>query len=283
MRDTGPVMGVPPRSHYAVYFISERNYFFHRHTHHDFCDLMLVQSGTVRHELNAAEYQLQVGDLELVRQGDTHQLSGSNVKMISMAFPQAIIEGLIADDEAVARRSSYRRLVEAKRLHAHIPKAERPRLVAMMRQLLLARETAYGLAVFRRLFYEILLDYLMPAVPKTITDRTLPDWLVSCLDRLDREPERNWTLDDITRLCGRCREHVIRSFRRYLDRTPSEILNDHRLNQAERLLSFTTMQITDVARESGFQNLSYFNRLFHKRHRMPPRKYREQNRSFLPA
>ena len=43
-----------------------------------------------------------------------------------------------------------------------------------------------------------------------------------------------------------------------------------------RLLVSSESSILDIAAESGFDNLSYFNRMFKKRFGMTPREYRKK-------
>ena len=53
-------------------------------------------------------------------------------------------------------------------------------------------------------------------------------------------------------------------------------LNDHRLNLAAELLRITDATVLDIAGRVGFDNLSYFNRLFKRRYGMTPREYRSK-------
>lgn len=47
-----------------------------------------------------------------------------------------------------------------------------------------------------------------------------------------------------------------------------------RLKKAEALLVDSNKKIIDIAMECGFGNISYFNRVFQKRHGMTPKSYR---------
>ena len=54
-----------------------------------------------------------------------------------------------------------------------------------------------------------------------------------------------------------------------------EYLNEYRLTMASRLLLSSDASILDIANEVGFDNLSYFNRLFKKRFLTTPSNYRK--------
>lgn len=53
-----------------------------------------------------------------------------------------------------------------------------------------------------------------------------------------------------------------------------EYLNGYRLTMAERLLRSSDLSVLEVAQQSGFDNLSYFNRIFKKKYENSPGKYR---------
>lgn len=57
--------------------------------------------------------------------------------------------------------------------------------------------------------------------------------------------------------------------------TVTEFLNHHRLNYAVHLLTTTDDTITMISDLSGFNNRSYFNRLFRERYKLTPSEYRK--------
>lgn len=54
-----------------------------------------------------------------------------------------------------------------------------------------------------------------------------------------------------------------------------EILNDIRLGYASRFLIDTTDTIAEISFQCGFNNLSYFNRVFKKKHHCTPKEFRK--------
>ncbi|MDD3239073.1 MAG: AraC family transcriptional regulator [Lachnospira sp.] len=57
-------------------------------------------------------------------------------------------------------------------------------------------------------------------------------------------------------------------------KTYTELVQEKRLNQAAYLLSHTGMTVVDVANAVGYENISYFHRIFNSKYYMTPRKYR---------
>ena len=81
----------------------------------------------------------------------------------------------------------------------------------------------------------------------------------------------------LAHLAGKSADHLNRVCRRHLGVTASAVVNRLRLERAEYLLQSTPMEITAVAFESGFSNLSYFYRLFRERRGTTPRLYRDMH------
>ena len=59
----------------------------------------------------------------------------------------------------------------------------------------------------------------------------------------------------------------------------SQYLTDRRMALAKTLLQDFTMNVTEVARRSGYDDPGYFGRLFKKRTGMTPRDWRDDLRS----
>lgn len=61
-------------------------------------------------------------------------------------------------------------------------------------------------------------------------------------------------------------------------RTFKDLLVEKRLNQAEYLLANTTLPVADIALSVGYENTSYFHRIFREKHGISPRKWRVSNK-----
>lgn len=85
-------------------------------------------------------------------------------------------------------------------------------------------------------------------------------------------------LSALLNISGRTHEHLCREFKKHLSLTPTEYINTLRLNYAENLLLNTDMDIITVCYNSGFDNLSYFYKLFKLRFNSTPFSYRRKNK-----
>jgi AraC-like DNA-binding protein len=99
------------------------------------------------------------------------------------------------------------------------------------------------------------------------------DAVCSFLNERYAEPIR---LEDAAELACLSISAFSRLFRRASGKTFTGYLNELRIGAACHLLTETDRRVSDIAFESGFENLSNFNRRFLEIKRMTPREYRRQ-------
>lgn len=105
-------------------------------------------------------------------------------------------------------------------------------------------------------------------------------WAVSALQNyIHINYNQNLSLQSVSKLYFINDKYIGRIFKKQLGLTFHEYLNMVRLNNAAGLLTGTHKKIITVAMDSGFQNVTYFNRLFLKKYGMPPAKYRRLHRN----
>ncbi|MBE7054428.1 MAG: helix-turn-helix domain-containing protein [Ruminococcaceae bacterium] len=82
-------------------------------------------------------------------------------------------------------------------------------------------------------------------------------------------------VSDISKIFGYNEKYIGKLFIKHTGQTIKEYLNEKRLNHASSLLKSTKLSITEIASKCGFNNVTYFNRLFKEKYNMSPNKYRE--------
>ena len=75
---------------------------------------------------------------------------------------------------------------------------------------------------------------------------------------------------------GVSESYFMKIFKESMHITFTNYLNHHRLDVAGALLKSTSQSVLEIATNTGFANLSYFNRLFKAYYHMSPREYRGQ-------
>jgi AraC family cel operon transcriptional repressor len=76
------------------------------------------------------------------------------------------------------------------------------------------------------------------------------------------------------RAAGRSPEHVARACREFLQRTPTELVEQARMTYAERELRLSSRSVTEIALACGYSTTAQFYRAFHRRYTRTPLRYR---------
>jgi AraC family transcriptional regulator, exoenzyme S synthesis regulatory protein ExsA len=85
----------------------------------------------------------------------------------------------------------------------------------------------------------------------------------------------NLPLEVFAKLCGRSLSTFKREFRRQYGDSPGRWLLDRRLECSARLLTTTSMSVTEVVFECGFEQPAHFSRTFKAKFGQTPSQYRE--------
>lgn len=84
------------------------------------------------------------------------------------------------------------------------------------------------------------------------------------------------SIKEMAEACGFSQSHFMKFFKATIGVPFTAYLNDYRLTMASRLLLSSEDSILTIAGDTGFDNLSYFNRIFKQRFGMTPSRFRRQ-------
>ena len=115
--------------------------------------------------------------------------------------------------------------------------------------------------------------------------------LLNCTDKLSHENrhdaflgdvfryiEENYCKGSLSELAGSLHYDLFRLSREIKSRTGktyTELLQEKRLSQAAFLLKNTNLKISDISTSVGYENESYFHRIFVSYFGLTPKKYRD--------
>ena len=85
-------------------------------------------------------------------------------------------------------------------------------------------------------------------------------------------------LEDVSRQAGMSKYYFERTFKAHTGETFKGYLNRLRIETAKSLLRDQEKRVTDVCYAVGYNDLSYFNRVFRRHEGMSPSSYRKQFR-----
>lgn len=246
----------------------------HTHDHHE---LFWVEDGEGRHWVNGNRRPLPPGRLVLVRADDCHGFSaarpGGVVRFVNFAFPQTLWQNLW--ERHLGRRAVYFSEPSAPRREWQLGDSELERLRALGRDLAAGARDSLSAEAFL-----IGVVALLTNLEGRLQAGRLPPWLARSL-ALIQEPRHfaRGTLE-LARLAECSPEHLARSLRKHLGRTPTEIVNEARLTHAAQQLCTTERPVEDIIADCGLGNLGHFYKLFHARFDTTPERYRRH--AYLP-
>ena len=134
----------------------------------------------------------------------------------------------------------------------------------------------YQLAVKGLLFQ--LLYHLIRNYPKETHDGRRSKELANVkrvLTFIHEHYARPITIEEIAAECHYSKSHFMKFYKDAMGMGFIQYLNDYRLSLASQLLLTSTDDILEIAQKTGFENLSYFNRLFKRKFHMTPGQFRK--------
>lgn len=103
---------------------------------------------------------------------------------------------------------------------------------------------------------------------------SLPFWFNQFLEYFTKPEYVKAGIPSIIEKANYNRIYLCRVFKKYMNVTMTEYLNQTRLNYAETYLRNTNMTITNICSELGFSSSSYFEKMFKNKYNMTPSKYK---------
>lgn len=139
-----------------------------------------------------------------------------------------------------------------------------------------SRPKGYQLAVKGLLF-----QFMFTLVSNQKNKDSVPDIKAKSLEKLKtvlKYVEEHYTepisIEEISSLTYYSKSHFMKFFKAYMNVGFTTYLNDYRLTMAARMLAATSQTVLEIAVLTGFDNLSYFNRLFKRKYGNTPIQYR---------
>ena len=83
------------------------------------------------------------------------------------------------------------------------------------------------------------------------------------------------TMCDLSAVFGYNEKYLGKLFKKHTGETIKEYINRNRLTIAAKMLTETPLSVIDISIKTGFNNVTYFNRLFKKKYGVAPGEYRK--------
>lgn len=131
------------------------------------------------------------------------------------------------------------------------------------------------LKAYLYLFLHTLFTNIPVEVPDPINvDDAITDKIKIILKYIKENYTEQLTVKDMAEQLNFSEYHFMRFFKKHLGVTCIEYINNYRLDIAAKKLSTTNHSIMEIALETGFNNISYFNKLFKEKFKLTPKEFR---------
>ena len=98
--------------------------------------------------------------------------------------------------------------------------------------------------------------------------------LKSVLEYIEKEYQNTITLEDLANKMNLTPKYFTKIFREMTGKTPIQYINKYRIKRACDMLLLTNLSITEICLQCGFNDISYFIKIFKKEKNISPKKFR---------
>ena len=245
------------------------------HTH-DFAELFWGISGHATHEIGGKVFPIGQQELFFIHPDDVHNISianGGKYIFTNLAFrPDGLYDLSRRYNSSILEQWATEGHVPVK---YHLPAPLFHWLNERVKDVFKHRESRLVLDAFLiNLIYELEKQHFQPLA------ENCPEWLSHACNEVLKPGNFRYGPVAFSRLTGYTQEYVARELKKYTGKTPTEIVNEARLQHAATLLMTTSDSINDISEACGFDSLSYFFAAFKRQFGTTPRRYRSRNLVF---
>ncbi|MCU6707921.1 AraC family transcriptional regulator [Paenibacillus sp. J5C_2022] len=260
------------------------------HHTHDFIELVFVHSGSAHHEMAGQRYTLQAGDVFIVEPNVYHSYEGSpqeETTIYNVLFDSGFLQaemGTLLQLPAFAR---FFYLLPFMRSNASFvpfqPLTEEQRAVirqhldTIHHEYMEEREGWQLIVKTRWMECMVWLSRYLPT-ERLQGQSASPDydWIGSVCHLIQQQFRQPISLAQVSRMCGMSES----SFRAKFKEATGSSLLDYKhavqIRYACSQLKESNRKVLDIALDSGFNDISFFNKIFRKHCGITPRDYRER-------
>lgn len=236
---------------------------------HNFYEIFFIASGSVIHDYNGVYHEIGEGTLYYLRPGDIHRFiePSSDFALYNIAFSKHLAHTLFSLMEGDSAEMFYNttRTIQ-RRLRTHEADVLQTILSRNIESIDTRSKSFWGV--------ELVIHMLRLFADSVPHDEHYPEWLAELIVELDHKNNFLKGIDYLFKHAYRSKEHVSRSFKKYIGLSPTDYINRKKLEYATNLLERTNIELIDISEKAGFNSHSHFYHLFKKQYDMSPRKYR---------
>ncbi len=246
-----------------------------RHTHLNFCEILVVISGNVIHQCNNQNTLITPGGILLIPARTEHYMrfEKNTPKMLAVnlaireEFAETLTQLMLRSTEILTPQAPLLKQLSGTEVHDIFQSLTALACAVANQNILLTQIWGEVLRVLKRNSSELIAD-----------DQAIPLWLQQAVAHLRNPTHPVKELDGFFRLCGYSQAHVSRMIQKHYHMTTRELVNEVKLQEFARRLLVSEDTVDRIAWECHFVNIGYAYELFKRYFHCTPNQYRNRHR-----
>ncbi len=255
---------------------------------HEEVEFILIKAGSVFVQAGSSNIQLRAGQVAFINSQEIHRFTPPDhgiSQFYAIVFTLQFLNSCCSD---AIQQHILQPLLDGSCNFPFILRQEEPwhkelsyhtsSIIDLYDQRTPFMETAIKGHLYFILFYLASNNQIMHNPVASRDDRL--NRIKTVLSYIEENYKHSIRLSELSSLVSMSDTHFCRYFHKLAGRTPIEYINEYRINQAVKLLQNTNLSIIDIAFDVGFQNVSYFIKVFRNYKFLTPYQFR-RNKTIL--
>lgn len=247
---------------------------------HEYYEMEVLVSGTLLHELNGQTTTFHRHYACLLRPDDCHSLVSAS------AEPVVILNFMVKKEYMDQLLATFGKTITENILHSEdlsfvVSESLLNECITNTQSLILDPDLSLEKKIdrCRVLFISLLSELIRQNIPY-VTPK--PKWLSDLLLQLSQaDLSKSTVATDIITQSNYSYSRLSRLFKKYMGCTISQYVSYLRIEQAKEYLKNDNMRIIDIANAVGFDNVTYFNRVFKAAIGQTPSEFRKKRAKYF--
>ena len=243
---------------------------------HEEAELTLITQGDCFYQIDLIDYEVKEGDILFIPPLFLHSISrGTSEEIISETFVFHL-NFLGGNSTDICSTRYLAPIMNQEFSMPHLITPKHP-AYASLREIFYQINSLYDEAVsgyelaIKSLLLQVFFLLLQYSKRTGSPDTGTPsDKLKNVLDYIEQHFAEEISISELAKLCYFSNYHFMRFFKKHMNMTCVEYINNLRLEKSIELFEQGNTSILDVSLYVGFHNLSYFHRTFKKKYHMTP-------------
>jgi AraC-like DNA-binding protein/quercetin dioxygenase-like cupin family protein len=250
---------------------------------HSFYELVYIERGFSLHMYNNITTILTPGDMFAVRPGDVHGYTSANHTHLynCLFFSEALEKAWseVIDLPGIHKVFDKKESSIWKRIHLdfqgrkqaveYLERMKWERINKSPGWELNLKSLLTGFLILFSRTYDDRYGY------KANSEQKYFQYVYNALDFIEDHIKEDISVNDIASVAGLSNDYLSRQFKQFTGMAPIEYIKNFRFAKAVEILKDTTISVSDVASEVGFEDPAYFARQFRQLLGMSPSEYRK--------